>query len=187
MIDNTGGSDTTAIVTRLQILAGVSNLLAKVEYKHIGIMKSITEHTINSLKVFNGGMQIPPSTAGLGEGINKPVALKVPWIVYERQKCRTYQEGNHAFPHCPKNVLTGDMILDSIAAPLKDANSSPKLRKSTGKSVRRLIWISKHEEESGETATTDISRLKVVPVSVDVMRRQSLKECLQEFYNDPKP
>ncbi|KAK1936336.1 hypothetical protein X943_002829 [Babesia divergens] len=165
-------------------LIGVSNLLAKVEYKHISIMKSITEHTINSLKAFNGGMPIPSSTAGLGEGINKPVALKVPWIVYERQKCRIYQEGNHAFSHCPKNVLTGDMILDSIAAPLKDANSSPKLRKSTGKSVRRLIWISKHEQESGNAATTDISRLKVVPVSVDVMRRQSLKECLQEFYND---
>lgn len=166
------------IPSKLQVLAGVSNLLAKVEYKHVGAFHSITDRAIAVLKALNGDMQI--ATSDEQPVMRDPlVDGKLPWIAYDY---RGRKSGNsYRGSESPQMVVTGKMMLETLGPPKTVENRKEIKHRPT---VRRLIYKSHQDHTCYQTPTSDLSKLKVTPVSVDIMRRQSLNEALQHFYNE---
>ncbi|GIX65178.1 uncharacterized protein BcabD6B2_46130 [Babesia caballi] len=158
------------IAARLKVLAGVANMLAKVDYKPVAVMRSITDRTIQSLEML--------SENGLGS-----TKGRIPWIVREMRTMQPCQlAGVQAGWHPAPMVLTGSMVLDMVSSGVKGAVEHEKEPVRARSASRRLLWRSTDRDNTG-TVTADLGKLKVVPVSVDVRRHQSLKECLAEFFN----
>ncbi|CDR98068.1 hypothetical protein, conserved [Babesia bigemina] len=177
---STGLQDVNA---RLKVLAGIANMLAKVDYKPIAIMKSITESTIHCMQSIIGDTE--PATTDKGDGTDEVNLLPntIPWVIYGSRSLHSGDAAKQIGAGSAPEVLTGSMIVDMLPTTVLNAKGTEEEHNKKRTALRRLLRPENIAYTSTGTSMADLSQLKVLPMSVDVVRQQSLKECMDEFLN----
>ncbi|GFE55431.1 hypothetical protein BaOVIS_028350 [Babesia ovis] len=175
-------SESTDAHSRLQVLSAVANMLAKVDYKPIEVIKNISDRTMGSLVKIRGELSQVGTCASIPMDQEQP-NNGIPWVVYEKryaQSVHTCYPGN---TQNPVAIVTGSMVLDMIAPPVGSNNTVVNHVRKSRSGARRLLWRSKDNVSCPPSISANLEQLKVTPTSVDILRSQSLKEYLDEFIN----
>ncbi|GBE62447.1 hypothetical protein, conserved [Babesia ovata] len=180
IIDVTSGLQD--VNSRLKVLAGIANMLAKVDYKPIAVMKSITECTIHCMQNIGAKQLVSPNDGNSSDEV-RFLPKNIPWIIYGSRSFHSadtqMQFGGGSVPE----VLTGNMVLEMLPTSSLDAKGPEEEPHKKRTALRRLLRRADDADSSAGTSTADLSQLKVLPMSVDVVRHQTLKECMHEFLN----
>ncbi|ORM42312.1 uncharacterized protein BXIN_1552 [Babesia sp. Xinjiang] len=151
---------------------------------YLRIPEDWTPSLVNSvLGILNRSMSTEFSELEGGRETHGCAVKDIPWIVYEQQNPQFVEvDRKSAWQNAP-SVLTGDMILDMISAPFTRDEESSKKPKKLCTGLRRLLWRSNDQIHRTVLAPADLAKVKVLPVSVDIVRHKSLKECLEDFFD----
>ncbi|EKX72687.1 hypothetical protein BEWA_012460 [Theileria equi strain WA] len=170
--------ETSDTKDRLNVISSSCNLLSKVKYYHVDSIKALSHSSIDCIENIPE-ISITESECHSNTTNNVTNCSNNTGLETSSSGSHSENRGNSMDESI---ILTTDTILD-LFSPGKSGENIVNIKNALPKkSSRRLLYNSgENNNHTPAKVSDDLSLLRVIPRSADILRARSLTECIIEF------